>query len=212
MMKDAMDHREAEHDINTLFLKRWSPRAMTGQTITQDTMNSLLEAARWAPSSYNGQPWRFFYARRGDKYFDEYMDLVNEFNQSWAKDSGALLVVTSTQRFDHNDEYDATNEFSVGAAYENMALEAAERGLVMHGMAGIHYDKAKEYLGVPDHYKVICMAAIGHPAEPSSAQSEKYKNRRCWGYLALVTYLNSSSVGSKSSTTRSIASAKSLLV
>lgn len=168
MMKDAMDHREAEHDINTLFLKRWSPRAMTGQTITQDTMNSLLEAARWAPSSYNGQPWRFFYARRGDKYFDEYMDLVNEFNQSWAKDSGALLVVTSTQRFDHNDEYDATNEFSVGAAYENMALEAAERGLVMHGMAGIHYDKAKEYLGVPDHYKVICMAAIGHPAEPST--------------------------------------------
>ena len=157
--------RKADNKVNKLFLKRWSPRAMSGEKITKKEMNSLLEAARWAPSSYNGQPWRFYYALRGDKHFDTYMDIVNEFNQSWAEHSGALIIVASTGVFEHNGEPDNTHKLSVGAAYENLALQGADMDLVVHGMAGFDYEAAKEYTDMPDSHEVICMAAVGKPGK-----------------------------------------------
>lgn len=165
-MKDALTIRTPEYDVNDLFVKRWSPRAMSGETISTAEMNQLLEAARWAPSSYNGQPWRFFYALRDDDAFNTYFDCLGEFNQSWCDQAGALVVVADTGRFSHNDEDDGTSELTTGAAFENLSLQGADMGLVVHAMAGFDAEQAEEDLGMPDHFDAHCMVAIGHPGDP----------------------------------------------
>ena len=166
-MEDARTVRNPDHDINDLFVKRWSPRAMSGDALNEDTMKQLLEAARWAPSSYNGQPWRFFYALQDDEAFDTYFDCLGEFNQSWCDNAGALLVIADTGRFSHNEEDDGTSEMTTGAAFENLSLQGADMDLVVHAMAGFDADQAESELGMPDHFNALCMVAIGHPGDPS---------------------------------------------
>ena len=91
-MIKGSDMRRADHLIEPLFLDRWSPRAMTGETISQEELMVLFEAARWAPSSYNNQPWRILYARRDSEHWQLFFDLLVEFNQSWAKSAGTRRV------------------------------------------------------------------------------------------------------------------------
>lgn len=153
--------RKTEYSINPLILNRWSPRAMTGEELSDDELMPLFEAARWAPSSYNGQPWRFIYAKRNTPHWDKLFNLMVEFNQSWAKNAAALVVVVSRKNFEHDESPNVVHSFDSGSAWENLALEAAARGLVTHGMAGFDYEKAKKELKVPDSYKVEAMIAIG---------------------------------------------------
>jgi len=154
-------NRQADHEINPLLLNRWSPRAMSGESLDDEVLMSLFEAARWAPSSFNNQPWRFIYAKRDTEYWDTIFGLMNEGNQSWAKNAAVLVVVISRKNFEHNEKPARTHNFDAGAAWENLALEAETRGLVSHGMEGFDYDKASEVLGVPSDYDVQCMIAIG---------------------------------------------------
>lgn len=122
---------------------------------------SLFEAARWAPSSYNNQPWRFIYARKNTEHWNRLFDLMGEFNQQWAKNAAVLLVIIAKKTFDHNEKPSRTHSFDTGAAWENLALEAEARALAIHGMEGFDYDKARQMLGVPDEYDVETMVAIG---------------------------------------------------
>ncbi len=156
-------NRTPTHPINELILNRWSPRAMSGESITNEELMSLFEAARWAPSSYNNQPWRFIYATRESAQWNTFMNLMVEFNQSWAKNAAALVIVVSKKTFDHNGEASITHSFDTGAAWENLAIEAEARGLVSHGMQGFDYDKARTELGVPEGFAVEMMIAIGKP-------------------------------------------------
>src|SRR5690242_12548557 len=94
--------RHADHKINPIFINRWSPRAMSGETITHEELMSLFEAARWAPSCYNAQEWRFIYALRSTKQWDVLFNLMGEFNQEWTKNAAVLLVVISHNLFDYN--------------------------------------------------------------------------------------------------------------
>lgn len=87
--------RRADHDVNSIFVNRWSPRSMTGEEITDDDLMSLFEAARWAPSSFNNQPWRFIYSKRTAREWTKFLDLLNEGNRIWAKDAGVLVVIIS---------------------------------------------------------------------------------------------------------------------
>ena len=155
--------RKAAFPIHSLILNRWSPRAMTGEPLAADTLKSLFEAARWAPSSYNGQPWRFLYARRGTPAWDRFFSLLVEFNQSWAKNAAALVVVVSRRTFEHNGKPARTHSFDAGAAWENLALEGSSRGLVVHGMEGFDYDRARTVLSIPEEFHVEAMIAIGKP-------------------------------------------------
>lgn len=136
---------------------------MSGEVIAKDELMSLFEAARWAPSSYNAQPWRFIFARRNTPAWKTFFDLLVEFNQSWAKDAAALIVIAARRRFEHNDEPSVTHAFDAGAAWENLALEASARNLVAHGMEGFDYAAAAAKLNVPDDYEVLAMVAIGKP-------------------------------------------------
>jgi len=142
--EEIKQNRKPEHEINPIFLNRWSPRAMTGEVIEDKELMSLFEAAKWAPSAYNSQPWRFIYAKRDTKHWDKLFNLMVEFNQSWTKNATALVVIISMKNFEHNNEPSITHSFDTGSAWENMALEASSRGLVIHGMSGFDFEKAKK--------------------------------------------------------------------
>jgi nitroreductase len=161
--EQALLTRTKGYDLNSLFPGRWSPRAMNGKRVTQEELNMLLEAARWAPSSFNEQPWKFLYAHRDTPFWDVYFSLLGEFNQSWCKDAAVLIVVLSKDFFDHNNKPNKTSSFDAGSAWQNLALQGAYMGLVTHAMAGFDYDKAREVLAVPEGYAVEAMIAVGKP-------------------------------------------------
>lgn len=157
------DFRKPEHEINPLILKRWSPRALSGEALREEELLSLLEAAKWAPSAYNGQPWRFIYAKNGTPSWEKLFSALGEFNQAWVSKAAVLVLVISEK--EHNGKLNQTASFDAGAAWENLALEATSRGLVAHGMSGFDYDKARANLNIPETYKLEAMVAIGRPGQ-----------------------------------------------
>lgn len=153
--------RKADYAIDPIFLNRWSPRAMSGEALTDEELMPLFEAARWAPSSYNAQQRRFLYAKRDTRNWDVFFDLLVEGNKIWAKNAAVLVVVISRKNFEYNEKPSRTNFFDTGAAWENLALQGSLRGLVVHGMQGFDYEKARTALSIPDNYEVCAMIAIG---------------------------------------------------
>lgn len=168
--------RKPEYKINPLILNRWSPRAMSGESIPDDELMSLFEAARWAPSSYNNQPWRFIYAKRDTQHWNGLFNLMVEFNQGWTKNAAVLVVVVSRKNFEHNNKPSRTHNFDAGAAWENLALEGESKGLVVHAMEGFDYDKAKSVLDIPEEYDVECMIAIGKKGKKDVLPKELQEN------------------------------------
>jgi nitroreductase len=164
LSEEVKPFRKPTHDISPIFLNRWSPRAMTGESLADDEFFSLFEAARWAPSSYNNQSWRFIYAKRDTPAWKTLFGLLVEFNRSWCKNAAALVVIISKATFDHNGKPARTHSFDTGAAWMSLALEGSMRGLVVHGMEGFDYEKAKKALNIPDGYQVEAMCAIGKRA------------------------------------------------
>src|SRR6187401_2753269 len=132
-MKQRKTDRVPQHDVARFIVDRWSPRALSGESITHDELMSLFEAARWAPSSFNNQPWRFIYAKRTSSDWAKFLDLLVEGNKIWAKDAGVLIVIISRKNFEYNEKPSITHQFDTGAAWENLALEASIRGIVAHG-------------------------------------------------------------------------------
>lgn len=169
---EAKQFRKPLYDVDPIFVNRWSPRAMTGESLSDEELMPLFEAARWAPSSYNNQSWRFIYAKRGTPALDTLFSLLVEFNQAWCTHAAALVVIISKMNFDFNGKLARTHSFDTGAAWENLALEGARRGLVVHGMEGFDYDKAKNVLNIPNDYQVEAMAAIGKRAPKETLQPE----------------------------------------
>lgn len=167
-MIEGSEKRKADYPVDKLFLDRWSPRAMTGETIPEEELMVLFEAARWAPSSYNNQPWRILYARRDSEHWPLFFDLMVDFNQSWAKNAAALLLFISKTTFDMNTGTSVTHSFDTGAAWENLALQGWLKGLVVHGMQGFDYERAQTALNIPEDFQVEAMAAIGKPADPAT--------------------------------------------
>jgi nitroreductase len=117
---------------------------MSGEAVTKEELFTLFDAARWAASSYNNQPERFIYATRNSANWDKFLNLMVEFNQMWAKNAGALVVVVSKNSFDHNGQFMNTHSFDTGAACANMALQGSSMGLVVHGMPALIMIKLKE--------------------------------------------------------------------
>ena len=181
--EEAAATRKAHYEISPLILNRWSPRAMTGESLTDDELYPLFEAARWAPSSYNGQPWRFIIARREDtENFKRHLDLLVEGNQAWAKDAAVLAIICSRKNFEHNDKPSVTHTFDTGSAWENLALEGSSRGLVVHGMEGFDYEKAQKELNIPEDFEVHAMIAVGKKTAkeslPEDVQEKETPNDR----------------------------------
>jgi nitroreductase len=156
--------RSSAYPIDPQFLDRWSPRAMSGEPLTQAQLLTLFEAARWAPSSGNFQPWRFLYALRGGDFWDVFMDIVVPANRLWAEQAGALVVLVSRSQRDDGRPA-RTHSYDTGAAWMSLALQAWKSGLVAHGIEGFDYEKAARVLRVPRDYTVEAMAVLGHPGD-----------------------------------------------
>jgi nitroreductase len=168
--------RKADYAIEPLLLDRWSPRAMSGEEISQEELMRLFEAARWAPSSFNTQQWRALYARRGTEHWQSFLDLLVDANKTWAKNAAVLVVFISRKLFDRDNEPSVTHSFDCGAAWENFALQGFHQGLVVHGMEGFDYERACKDLRIPDEFQVEAMAAVGRPG-PKEVLSEKLQAR-----------------------------------
>lgn len=182
-LEEEMEHyRKPDYAIAPMILNRWSPRAMSGEPLEEETLMSLFEAARWAPSCFNDQPWRFLYARREGPHWEDFFGLLVEANQAWAKQAAVLVVAVSHKVFEYNAKPSPTHTFDTGAAWQNLALEGAHRGLVVHGMAGFDYERAPEVLGLPEDYAVEAMIAIGKPGAktdlPEALQKKEFPSSR----------------------------------
>lgn len=163
-MEKGSDYRKSDYPIHPLFLDRWSPRAMSGEALSQGELMLLLEAARWAPSSGNFQPWRFLYARRDTDFWPAFLDLLVPANRVWAERAGALVLLISRTHLEGSGRPSVTHAYDTGAAWQNLALQATLSNLVAHGIQGFDYERARRVLRVPAGYSVEAMAVLGKPA------------------------------------------------
>ncbi len=169
---DIDEHRTPDHPVDPVFVNRWSPRAMSGEPISDAELMTLFEAVRWAPSSFNEQPWRLVYATRGTAHWQAFYDLLVPFNQGWCANAAVLVVWVSRTAFERSGKPNPVHAFDCGAAWENLALQASIMGLVAHGMVGFDFDRARRDLGVPEGFEVRAMCAIGRPGRTEDLAPE----------------------------------------
>jgi len=160
--------------IHELLANRWSPRSFDPEYILEDQqINSLMEAARWAPSCRGEQPWKFILFNKSDAaMFSQALNCLSVSNQDWAMDT-ALLVLTCTNRFyRHNQQENGYAHYDCGAAAENICLQATSMGLAAHQMGGFSKDKARELTQVPSNYDILSFVAIGKPLSLGETRDE----------------------------------------
>lgn len=158
-----------EHPVSQAIRDRWSPRAFSDKLLTPETLRSLFEAARWAPSSNNEQPWAYIVATRDDKEnFDKILSVLVEFNAGWAKNAAALAIAVSKLTFAKNNTPNRNAHYDVGAASSQLSLEATILGIRVHQMAGFDPEKARQVFGIPAGWEAIAAMAIGYPGDPKS--------------------------------------------
>ena len=163
----------ASHPIAGLIAERWSPRAFLDKPVEREKTTSLFEAARWAPSAYNEQPWRFIYAEKGSP--EEYgvmLSCLVEVNQIWAKRAPLLMILVVKKNFDLNGKPNRWAMHDCGLALENLLLQATELGLASHPMAGFSVDAVREAYKVPADFEPITAIAVGYPGEPDMLEGE----------------------------------------
>jgi nitroreductase len=163
--------------VHQLIRDRWSPRAFADKTIPKDVLRSLFEAARWAPSSNNEQPWAYLIATKEDKEsFDKMLGVLVEFNAGWAKSAAVLALAIAKLTFAQNNAPNRNAQYDTGAASAWLTVEATSQGLAVHQMAGFDPEKARRSFGIPEGWEPLAVIAIGYPGDPDSLPS-KLKDR-----------------------------------
>lgn len=163
------NNRESQYPIEPIFLDRWSPRAFTGEVIAEEQLLAVLDAAHWAPSSANQQPWRFIYALQGSDDWEKFVSLLVEANQEWAKNASALIFVVSRGFSGDFSEgrKSYTHSFDAGTAWGYLALQAKFSGFYAHGMGGIKHQDIEQTFAIPEGYRVEAGIAFGRLADKS---------------------------------------------
>lgn len=147
--------------------RRWSPRAFSDRRVTDHDLRTLLEAARWAPSSYNEQPWRFLVARREDREsFDRIFGCLNEGNREWAEGAPVLMLTVAKLLVERTGEGNRHAFHDVGLAMGNLLNQATEMDIYVHQMAGIDPERAREAFGIPEGFEVVAGVALGYLGDP----------------------------------------------
>lgn len=161
----------ANEHVDPIFYGRWSPRAFRDEPVPEEHVEAVLEAARWAPSSYNEQPWRFVVATEDDDR-ERFADALLDANRAWAEDAPILGFVVAKTTFEHDGRENPHARFDAGAAWMSLALQAHQLGLHVHAMGGIDYEAAAEAVGLPEDHEVVCAIALGYRAEPDVLPDE----------------------------------------
>ncbi|WP_159881339.1 nitroreductase family protein [Paenibacillus puerhi] len=174
------EHRKSEADVTPVFLNRWSPRAFSEQKVAGEDLKAVLEAAHWAPSSYNDQPWRFIVAKT-DEQLEVFRSFLGDFNKLWATKAPVLIVVAS-EKLRENGDPNGAHAFDAGAAWGYLALQASLKGLISHAIGGFDRDKARQLLQVPDHFDLHAVIALGYQGDkdelPEALQAREIPNSR----------------------------------
>jgi len=161
--------RAVTRPVEPLFLDRWSPRAFDASSIPQADLDTIFEAARWAPSAFNYQPWRLLYATRDGEDWGRFLGLLLPFNQSWVQNASALIFILSdtliTTRGSEDAKPSHSHSFDAAAAWVLMALQATRLGYHSHAMTGIDFTKARQELDVPERFRIEAAVAIGRIAD-----------------------------------------------
>lgn len=162
------------YKVHELVRERWSPRAFSTDLIDNDELGSLLEAARWAPSCFNEQPWRFLVARRQDHTeFENLLSCLMPANQEWAQHAGMLMLSVASLHFAHNQRPNRHAWHDVGLANAQLILQAQSMGLVAHAMAGFDGEQARNLYEIPADFEPVTAMAIGYPADLASLTAEQ---------------------------------------
>jgi nitroreductase len=170
-------HASTDHPVHELIARRWSPFAFVERPVAAEDLRALFEAARWAASSFNEQPWSFIVATRDDAAtFERVAGCLTEKNQAWARRASALVLTVIRPRLARNDRPNRVALHDLGLAVGNLTVEATSRGLAVHQMAGVDRDEARRRFGVPDDHEVVTAIAIGSPAEPAEMPDD-YRER-----------------------------------
>lgn len=166
--------RKADHSIDPLFVGRWSPRSFSGEAVPNEVLQSAFEAARWAPSAYNAQPWRFLFARPDEEAWEDYLSFLFARNRLWANRASALIVIASARTFERDGKPVpvGSHSFDAGAAWANFAHQALLLGWHTHGIGGFDRNAARERLAIPDDHQVEAMVALGRRAEPDALHED----------------------------------------
>lgn len=163
------NHAHTDYPVHELIRERWSPRAWSEKSVSPEILRSLFEAARWAPSSSNEQPWAFVVGTKEDPAtFGKILGTLVEFNQNWAKHAPVLVLAVSELAFARNKNPNRNAFYDTGAAVSQLTTEATSRGLFVHQMAGFDAHKAIETFQIPPDWEPIAVFTIGYPGDPQS--------------------------------------------
>lgn len=154
--------------IDPILANRWSGRAYdASKSVSKEQIIALLEAARWAPSCFGDQPWRFVVwdKQTDNKSWQKAFDCLAPANQAWVKDTSVLMLVCADTLFNHNQKPNRWGQYDTGAAAENICLQASSMGLMAHQMGGFDSDKAREAFAIPEQYIPMAMLCVGYAAD-----------------------------------------------
>ena len=168
--KIKQDHRV--EGVLPIFHERWSARAFADRDVPAEDLKRVFEAARWAASSSNEQPWRFVVGRRGTETHEKIRQTLMGFNQAWAGKAPVLIVGVAKMRFDRNDAPNTYALYDLGAASSYLTLQAAALGMTTHQMGGFDRAKSRELLGIPEGYEFGATIALGYQDEPETLGHE----------------------------------------
>lgn len=184
-----------------VILERWSPRAFADRDVSPADLKIIFEAARWAPSSYNEQPWRFLVGDRNSETYKKIFETLVPFNQDWAKTAPVLILGVAKTRFSHNDSPNNYGVYDLGAATGFITLQAASIGLATHQMAGFDWAKAREAFEIPETYAIGSVMALGYQGEPTDlggqfqAQEQSPRSRKALSEIVLSSWDHAADLG-----------------
>ncbi|HNQ68233.1 MAG TPA: nitroreductase family protein [Bacteroidales bacterium] len=164
-------------DMLELIKARRSPRGFFDKQISEEDINKIFDAGRWAASSYNGQPWRFIYAdkEKNPELYETLLGLMAEFNQAWAKAAPVLMITMVRVKYEHTGEKYKHAWHDLGLAVGNMSIMAQSLGISLHTMGGFDVDRAREELNIPDSLEPVTMIAFGYGGLPGNLPLDIYK-------------------------------------
>lgn len=169
------EKKKSSYSILPLFLERNASRAFSKESLAEEELMTLFEAARWAPSCYNNQPWRFVYVKKGDENWQMIFECLVEFNQSWCQYADVLVVVISKGIFERNGKISESASFDTGSAWMSLALEATRRHIIAHGMKGYDTHKLATLLHIKPPFQIEAMIAIGKAGNKEELPEELRK-------------------------------------
>ncbi len=174
----AGKYADTKPGVHELFRVRWSPRSFSSREVPDEVVEEILDAGRWAASSYNEQPWRFIVARKEDsEAFQKLLSVLMPFNQAWAKNAAFLVLTVARSNFSHNETPNAYAIHDTGAALAHMMLQATASGLQAHGMAGFDQQKARQVFNIPPEFQIGAVAAFGYADSADKLSDDQMKQR-----------------------------------